>query len=61
MKTQQPITMGDNDMHCDPQCPFLEQLPTEMCMGTCKRDGKELGFYDYYLAHCKGQMIDESK
>ena len=51
---QEPLTMGDNDMHCDPQCPFLTH-GEQMCQATCGRDGKPLDFYDFYLASCKGQ------
>jgi hypothetical protein len=38
-----PITMGDGDMHCAPECPYLET------------DGKPIDYYDWFLAHCKGQ------
>jgi len=51
----EPITMGDNDMHCAPECHYLEPDRERMCCGTCKRDGKDLDYYDWYLARCKGQ------
>lgn len=51
----EPITMGDSDMHCAPECHYLEPDSERMCCGTCKRDGKELDYYDWYLAHCKSQ------
>jgi hypothetical protein len=50
-----PITMGDGDMHCAPECPYLETDAKQMCCGTCKRDGKPIDYYDWFLARCKGQ------
>jgi len=47
--------MGDGDMHCAPECPYLETDAKQMCCGTCKRDGKPIDYYDWFLARCKGQ------
>lgn len=55
-----PITMGEGDMHCAPNCPYLLTDPDRMCFGTCKLDGRALGYYDWYLAHCKGQLEEEN-
>jgi len=49
----EPVTMGYHEMYCDPKCPYLDQNDDRMAWGTCKRDGEGLGFYDWFLAHCK--------
>lgn len=51
----EPITMGDDDMYCAPECRYLARHPTALCQGTCQRDGQPLDYHDWYLAHCKGQ------
>jgi hypothetical protein len=51
----EPMTMGEGDLHCAPECPYLDAPIGNQCNGTCLRDGKPLGFWDWYLAHCKGQ------
>lgn len=53
--------MGEGDMHCAPNCPHLLTDPDRMCFGTCKLDGRALGYYDWYLAHCKGQLEEENR
>jgi hypothetical protein len=57
MAAAEPITMGGDLglLHCAPECPYLEHQPSQLAQGTCGRDGKALDFYDWYLAHCKGQ------
>lgn len=55
-----PITIGDSDMHCSPKCPHLLPDHDRLCCGTCKLDERALGYHDWYLAHCKGQLSDES-
>lgn len=50
------LTYGEGDAFCDPECPFLS-LDSDR-NATCRRDGKPIFFYDWYLAHCKGQTTD---
>ena len=42
-----------NETHCDPECPFLDT--DESTDGICKRDGKEIMWYDWHIAHCVEQ------
>lgn len=44
--------MGDDNTHCDPQCPFLAPS-VEKYEGLCRRDGQPLHYYDFYIAHCQ--------
>lgn len=42
-----------NEIHCDPECTFLDASPDPHCLdATCKRDGKEIMWYDWHIAHC---------
>ena len=60
IKMLEPITIGDGDMHCAPECPHLLPDHERLCCGTCRLDGRHLGYHDWYLAHCKSQLSDEA-
>jgi len=51
-----PVTYGKHDEFCGSDCSFLSTEEGRPCMATCTRDGQPIMFYDWYLAHCKGQM-----
>jgi hypothetical protein len=47
----EPIALDDN-IHCDPSCPFLCHLSEDKTICKYSED-KELDWYDYWLAECK--------
>ena len=49
----EPMTEHDG-LYCSTECYFLEI--TTLCNGICKRDGKALYFYDWYIAHCNDNI-----
>ena len=49
-----PIPFGDGRGHCDPGCPYLNDLiqrPYDM-LAFCDQAGVYLEWYDYYLSVC---------
>lgn len=42
---------GDN--YCSFECPFFRSNDDNEIDATCMKDGKDIGFYDWYLAHCR--------
>jgi hypothetical protein len=49
----EPQPIVEDNLYCSTECPFLDRdLTTETVFATCRRDGQELFFYDWFIARC---------
>lgn len=44
-----------DDGYCDVECPFFRdnKAPGDFIGAKCFRDGKDIMYHDWYIAHCE--------
>ena len=53
------IRMGEYEMHCDPNCPYLKSHKDDSLNGDCLFMKRNIPWYDYHIAICS-DIIEEN-
>lgn len=54
------IRMSEHNMHCDPNCPYLNSHKDESLDGDCLFMKRNIPWYDYHIAICSDIIENNS-